>query len=118
MRKPEGGQGAMARLKGWLDAYSPLPGVPDELAPSGGRTPEPWLGFLGALADFPEREFEDRFALATRHIRDAGVSHRIYGDDNERTWPLSPLPLILGEEEWAGIAAGVTQRANLIETVL
>ena len=92
--------------------------MPDELVHADGTRPEAWLRFLGALAAFPEGEFEDRFALATRHIRDAGVSHRIYGDDNERTWPLSPLPLILGEEEWAQIAEGVEQRAGLIEAVL
>lgn len=109
---------ASARLNAWLTGYTPLPDVPDELAPRDGRTPDAWLRFLGELAQFPEKEFEDRFALATRHIRDAGVSHRIYGDDNEHTWPLSPLPLILGEDEWANIAAGVEQRATLLEAVL
>jgi len=110
--------GAQARLRGWLDGYRPLAGVPDELVRPDGTTPEAWLRFLGALAAFPSGEFEDRFALATRHIRDSGVSHRIYGDDTERTWPLSPLPLILGEDEWARIAAGVEQRATLLEAVL
>ena len=105
------------RLAGWLAGYQPLPGVPDELAPEGGP-PEAWRRFLGALAAFPEGEFEDRFTVATRHIRDAGVSHRVYGDVNERTWPLSPLPLILGEAEWAELAAGVEQRAGLLEAVL
>lgn len=109
---------ARARLDGWLAGYHPLPGVPDELVQSDGATPEVWRRYLGALAAFPQGEFEDRFAAATRHIRDSGVSHRIYGEDNERTWPLSPLPLILGEEEWAQIAAGVEQRATLIEAVL
>jgi uncharacterized circularly permuted ATP-grasp superfamily protein/uncharacterized alpha-E superfamily protein len=107
-----------ARLDGWLSGYRPLPGIPDELVQPDGTTPDAWRRFLGALAEFPEGEFENRFALATRHIRDAGVSHRIYGDDNERTWPLSPLPLILGEQEWAGIAEGVAQRATLLEAVL
>ena len=109
---------AQARLKGWLDGYRPLVGAPDELVRPDGSTPDAWLKFLGALAAFPPGEFEDRFALATRHIRDSGVSHRIYGDDTERTWPLSPLPLILGEDEWAKIAAGVEQRATLLEAVL
>ncbi len=109
---------AQARLNAWLATYAPLPDVPDELAPRGGATPDAWLRFLGELAQFPEKDFEDRFALATRHIRDAGVSHRIYGDDTERTWPLSPLPLILGEDEWAQISAGVEQRATLLEAVL
>jgi uncharacterized circularly permuted ATP-grasp superfamily protein/uncharacterized alpha-E superfamily protein len=107
-----------ARVNAWLRGYRPLIGAPDELAPPSGVTPAGWRGFLGALAEFPPGQFEDRFAVATRHIRDAGVSHRIYGDDNERTWPLSPLPLILEEDEWTQIAAGVEQRATLIEAVL
>ena len=80
---------AAARLQGWLDGYPPLPGVPDELIPRR-RTPRrSWMRLLAALAEFPSREFADQFALATRHIRDAGVSHRIYGEANERLWPLA-----------------------------
>ncbi len=109
---------ASARLKGWLQDYRPFVDAPDELAPPGGSTPEPWLRFLRAVAAYPDGEFSERFALATRHIRDAGVSHRIYGEDSERIWPLSPLPLILAEREWAEIAAGVQQRAALLEKVL
>jgi len=118
LRRTDDGATAEVRLAAWLAGYQPLPGVPDELAPAGRGTPEAWRRFLGALAEFPPGEFEDRFNVATRHIRDAGVSHRVYGDDNERTWPLSPLPLILGEDEWAEIAAGVEQRAELLEAVL
>ncbi|HEY3694155.1 circularly permuted type 2 ATP-grasp protein [Phenylobacterium sp.] len=109
---------ASARLSGWLEGYQALPGIPDELVQPDGRIPAHWTRFLNALAEFPTGEFEDRFTVATRHIRDAGVSHRIYGDDNERTWPLSPLPLILGEQEWSEIAAGVEQRAGLLEMLL
>ncbi len=107
-----------ARLKTWLGGYRPFADVPDELIGRNGAMAEAWARYLGDLAAFPPGEFEDRFALATRHIRDTGVTHRIYGDDNERTWPLNPLPLILGQDEWADIAAGVEQRAQLIEAVL
>ncbi len=116
LRDPDAG--AQARLQTWLSGYRPFADAPDELMGRNGAMPEAWTRYLGALAAFPPGEFEDRFALATRHIRDTGVSHRIYGDDNERTWPLNPLPLILGEEEWKHIAAGVEQRAGLIEAVL
>jgi uncharacterized circularly permuted ATP-grasp superfamily protein/uncharacterized alpha-E superfamily protein len=109
---------ASGRVAAWLEGYRALPDAPDELARPDGRIPAHWLRFLNALAEFPAGEFEDRFALATRHIREAGVTHRIYGDDNERTWPLGPLPLLLGEQEWAEIAAGVEQRAGLLETLL
>jgi uncharacterized circularly permuted ATP-grasp superfamily protein/uncharacterized alpha-E superfamily protein len=109
---------AAGRLSGWLQNYKTLPGVPDELFDRMGRPRDYWLSFLGDFAEYPEGEFKSRFSLATRHIRDTGVSYRIYGEENERSWPLSPLPLILGQGEWAQIAAGVEQRANLLEMLL
>jgi uncharacterized circularly permuted ATP-grasp superfamily protein/uncharacterized alpha-E superfamily protein len=109
---------AAARLQGWIEGYRPFVDAPDELAPPEGGTPQAWLRFLGAVAQFSDGEFADRFALATRHIRDAGVTHRIYSEDAERVWPLSPLPLILSEDAWAEIEAGVIQRAELLEAVL
>ncbi len=109
---------AAERLSGWLRNYRPVSGIPDELYDPTGRPRDHWLTFLGNFAQYPEGEFKSRFSLATRHIRDTGVSYRIYGEENERLWPLNPLPLILGEGEWAQIAAGVEQRANLMEALL
>ena len=110
-------QGA-ARLSRWLGEYSPLPGVPDELFDHTGRPRPYWLDFLGDLAEYPEGDIRARFNLATRHIRDAGVSHRVWGEDAERSWPLGQAPLILGSAEWTSIAAGVEQRARLMESLL
>ncbi len=116
--RPDLDQTAAARLSGWLRNYRPVPGIPDELMDSTGRPRNDWLTFLGAFAEYPPAELSSRFSLATRHIRDTGVSYRVYGEDIERSWPLSPMPLILGEQEWARIAAGVEQRANLMEALL
>ena len=109
---------AAKRLSGWLRGYAPIQGIPDELFDATGRPRGDWLSFLGDFAEYPEGEFKSRFDLATRHIRDTGVSYRIYGEENERSWPLNPLPLILGKQEWSQIAAGVEQRANLMEALL
>ena len=59
-----------------------------------------------------------RFATADRHIRDIGVSYRAYGDTSERAWPLSHVPLLIEASEWREIAAGVEQRARLLEMIL
>lgn len=109
---------AAARLAGWLRDYRSFDGIPDELIDRAGNPRDYWLNFLGEVADYGEDEFRSRFNLATRHIRDTGVSYRIYGEENERSWPLNPLPLILPESEWLQIAEGVEQRANLMEAVL
>jgi uncharacterized circularly permuted ATP-grasp superfamily protein/uncharacterized alpha-E superfamily protein len=102
----------------WLRGYRPYAGVPDELCDTTGRPRDYWLRFLSELADYPEDEVRRRFNLATRHIRDTGVTYRVYGGGAEQTWPLSPVPLILGEQEWNQIAAGVIQRASLMEALL
>ena len=106
------------RLSSWLRDYKPISGIPDELFDATGRPREHWIDFLGDFAEFGESEFASRFNLATRHIRDTGVSYRIYGEEHERSWPLNPLPLLLNEAEWTEIAAGVEQRANLLEALL
>ncbi len=109
---------AAKRLSGWLRGYTPIPGIPDELFDAGGRPRADWLSFLGDFAEYPDGESKSRFDLATRHIRDTGVSYRVYGEENEQSWPLNPLPLILGQDEWREIAAGVEQRAKLMEALL
>ncbi len=107
-----------ARLSGWLSGYHPLQGIPDELIGADGDAPVHWLKFLSAMAAFEPGDFADRVTVATRRIRDAGITHRIYGENIERIWPFNPLPLILDETEWATIAAGVEQRAGLLEALL
>lgn len=97
----------------WYDEYVPLSGVPDELIGPDGRPRKPWLNFLNQLsAD------EQSLAAVDRHLQDIGVSYRVHGEARERTWPMSRLPLLIEDEEWNAIAAGVTQRARLIEAML
>ncbi len=98
--------------------YRPLPGVPDEfIGPDGCPRPS-WLAFIGAFAELGADEIARRFATADRHIRDTGASYRAHGDESERTWPLGHLPLLIEAADWRAIAAGVRQRAELLETVL
>ena len=111
-------QGAEQRLNHWLQGYKPLPGIPDELVGDDGQVRPAWLKFLRELSQSSGEVLDERFALATRHIRDTGVSYRIYGEATERVWPVNPLPLILDHQEWDEIAEGVKQRATLMEAVL
>ncbi|GAB5376624.1 MAG: circularly permuted type 2 ATP-grasp protein [Acuticoccus sp.] len=107
---------AIARL---LAGYSPADGVPDELIdPSGGIRPV-WAPFIEALAEMPADALAARHARADQYLADAGVYYRQYGtpDASERAWPLSPMPVMIAEDEWEGIAAGLKQRADLLEAV-
>ena len=73
---------------------------------------------MNALSRIEDDQIDRRFAAADRHIRDLGVSYRVYGETNERSWPLSHVPLLIPERDWQAIAAGVTQRAELMERIL
>ena len=115
---PELNPAAAAKLSRWLQDYQRLPGVPDELFDAAGRPNTSWLKLLSHFAEYPEAEFQNRFSLATRHIRETGVSYRIFGEENERAWPLNPMPLILTEGEWGEISKGVEQRFHLMEAIL
>ena len=117
-RRTDLAESGAARLSGWLRGYRPLVDAPDELIDRTGRPRKDWLELLGDFAEYSEADFKNRFNLATRHIRDTGVSYRVYGEENERSWPLNPLPLLLSDGDWTQIAAGVQQRATLMEALL
>ncbi|WP_293853464.1 circularly permuted type 2 ATP-grasp protein [uncultured Alsobacter sp.] len=114
------GRDARGRLETLIGGYRPRVGVPDEMVDSSGRPRPHWLPVLEALAAGEPADVARAFAIADRHQRDSGVYYRVYSDDSgaERPWPLSHVPLVLPEQEWRHIVAGLVQRAGLLETIL
>jgi uncharacterized circularly permuted ATP-grasp superfamily protein/uncharacterized alpha-E superfamily protein len=106
----------VARL---LEDYAPPPGAPDELLDGAGRVRPVWRPLLEHLARLSPDEIVRRFARGDQYLRDAGVFFRQYGaaGSSEREWPLAHVPVILEAAEWAGIAEGLIQRAQLLEAV-
>ena len=106
------------RLAQWVRDYSRLPGIPDEfLGPDGGPR-SVWSRFFDAFGRLSPDEIERRFAMADRHLHEAGVTYRAPGDSADRTWPLSHLPLLIDQADWQQLSAGIKQRAELFERVL
>ena len=103
-----------------LDGYQPLPGVPDEMVDAAGNPRPIWRDFIAALEDLGPAELTKRFARADQYLRDAGVYYRVYDNvgANEREWPLSHIPMLVDETEWADISAGLVQRADLFEEIV
>ncbi|HUO55062.1 MAG TPA: circularly permuted type 2 ATP-grasp protein [Rhodoblastus sp.] len=99
-------------------AYRPLVGVPDEFIGADGRPRGHWLEFFDKLAGLGSDDIARRFETIERNIREQGVSYRAYGETVDRIWPLSHMPLLISEQDWAVIEAGVTQRAEVFEGLL
>ncbi|WP_289014658.1 circularly permuted type 2 ATP-grasp protein, partial [uncultured Methylobacterium sp.] len=110
--------GCAERLARWTAGYSPLPGRPDAYLAPDGSPRGAWPRLLDRLGRLSEPEMMARFVSAERHIRDAGISFRVYGDQREHAWPLGSLPLVIEADEWRALSAGLVQRAELMEMIL
>ncbi|MFC3579206.1 circularly permuted type 2 ATP-grasp protein [Sphingomonas hylomeconis] len=100
----------------WIAAYCQQPLHGDVLA--AGRDRAAWTAMFEELAAVAGDDLGHARERVQRHAEDIGTGFRIIGESDERPWPASPVPLLIGAAEWAGIAAGVAQRAELLETIL
>jgi uncharacterized circularly permuted ATP-grasp superfamily protein/uncharacterized alpha-E superfamily protein len=110
-----------ARLAGTLlSGYSAQYGRYDELLAGPHELRRHWDTFMRALAQRAGPEVADTLALMEREIRENGVTYNVYADQQgaDRPWQVDPLPLLLSAGEWAGIEAGIAQRAELLNRVL
>lgn len=112
--------GQAQRKPSLIAGYRALPDVPDEMVDASGAVRPAWQRLVAALEGLGAAELTRRFARADQYLRDAGVYYRVYdnGGTAERAWPLAYVPLVIAENEWSHIAAGLVQRAELLETIL
>jgi len=104
--------------QGWLESYVAQAGAGDVVRGDMGRGARWWHHLFDGVATVTEgrlQRLQDRMA---RQVDEIGTAFRLPGETAERPWPASALPLLIGEDEWAGIAEGVVQRADLLETLL
>ena len=100
--------------------YRPGPGGFDELLDGEGRVRPVWRHFAEGFGRLSEEGLKRRTARGEQFLHDAGVFFRRQGAEGPggRTWPFSPVPLILHEREWQGLADGLVRRAGLLEAVM
>lgn len=92
----------------------------DEARAAGGELRPHWRALLSLLGDASiaqRREWQD---TAHRRILENGITYNIYADPKgaDRPWALDIVPLVLPAAEWQQIAAGISQRARLLDRVL
>jgi uncharacterized circularly permuted ATP-grasp superfamily protein/uncharacterized alpha-E superfamily protein len=105
---------------GLVAAYAKASNGRDEMLDAAGRVKPVWSEFISHICGLSSDDLTKRFARGDQYLRDAGVLYRQYDEtvSTEREWPLSHIPVILTETEWAEIAAGLIQRADLLEYVV
>ena len=115
-----GGEGAIATGRRRVAGYRPLPGVPDEMLDKNGQVRPLWRNLVAHLDALSDEDLTRDLARADRYLLDSGVFYRQYGEgqSTERPWPLSHIPVLLAEDDWARIGRALTQRADLLEAVM
>ena len=109
-----------AFLENLTRGYRPLADAFDEMMTPQGHIRPHWQSLLHDLSGLGPAEMDRRFGIADRHLRESGVFYRVHDESggSERAWPLSHIPLCLPSAEWQQLAAGLEQRARLLELVL
>lgn len=91
-----------------------------ELLDERGAVRSHWQQLLAYLQRCSPAQLRQRQALLARQIQENGVTYNVYADPDgtDRPWGLDLLPNIIPAEEWQQLAAGVAQRASLLNAVL
>ncbi|GAA4224217.1 putative circularly permuted ATP-grasp superfamily protein/putative alpha-E superfamily protein [Sagittula marina] len=100
--------------------YQPPEGVADELLQADGSIRPVWRPMIEHLATRGATALAGDFARGDQYLHDAGVYYRQYtgSDSDVRDWPLSHIPVMIAESEWAELSDGLVQRADLLERLM
>ncbi len=100
--------------------YATQLGIYDEMYATHNKALPYWERFMDALGVMGTEKLELRRREAQRLLRENGVTYNVYGDSQKltRPWQLDPVPLLISNEEWQVIEAGVKQRAELLNLIL
>lgn len=103
-----------------LAGYAPLAGLYDETVAAGGGVRPHWNRLIADLDELGPRELARRWEQAQRQIAGDGVTFNPHDDDGgaSRPWVLDAIPLVLAEDEWNSVTAGLAQRARLLDLIL
>jgi uncharacterized circularly permuted ATP-grasp superfamily protein len=101
-------------------AYRPPPGAYDEMCTAQGEVRRHWRYLIDSLQAMGPEVMLQRQRDTARMLRGDGATYNVYGtpDGLNRPWVLDPIPLLIGSREWAGIEAGLAQRAELLNLIL
>jgi len=100
--------------------YRSNPAFYDEIVDRTGAIRPHWRSLAASLLNIGHESLARRWAEGRRLIHEHGVTYNVYSDpqSTDRPWPLDPVPMLIGAQEWARIEAAIAQRATLLNAVL
>ncbi|KQW40993.1 MULTISPECIES: circularly permuted type 2 ATP-grasp protein [Pseudomonas] len=103
-----------------LDRYPLTTGTYHELLDDNGAVRPHWRRLFDQLQRSTPAHLIQRQALLARQIQENGVTYNVYADPKgaDRPWELDLLPHVIDPQEWKHLAAGIAQRARLLNAVL
>jgi uncharacterized circularly permuted ATP-grasp superfamily protein/uncharacterized alpha-E superfamily protein len=116
LTETEAGSEEVLAPANWLDNY-PEGAVGDLYRTASPDVSAKWLQMSAAIAALRGDGGGNAPEQVARQIAELGLTFRVAGDEEERDWPLTAMPLIIGGEEWAEVERGLVQRAMLLEAV-
>lgn len=100
--------------------YQTLASAYDEMVDADGNPREHWRAFAGFLRNCTPQTLAQLKLDTLRRLKEQGVHYNVYKEPEgkHRTWQLDPVPLLLPEQEWSKLEAGLRQRAHLFSLLL
>jgi uncharacterized circularly permuted ATP-grasp superfamily protein/uncharacterized alpha-E superfamily protein len=108
-----------ADLQPLLHSYRVPGGHFDEFLDAGRALRPHWPAFVREAGDLSAEQLARTEASIARQIHENGVTYNVYAatDGSARPWALDAVPLIVPAAEWERLAAGLRQRAVLLNSM-
>lgn len=91
----------------------------DEVLDVNGKVKPHWKALFDTLEKLGIDELKNRNQEIISKLRENGVTYNVYDgpDGMNRPWQLDPIPFLIEQKEWNGIAKGLQQRALLLDLI-
>ena len=105
---------------GLFDGYKPTGPFYDEVFTASGQVRQQWRDLLAVLDPIGRTELTRRWTQAQEEMHATGTAYNAYDELSEptRPWSLDLVPQLIPQNEWATLAAGLKQRAALLNQVV
>src|SRR5262245_24034249 len=100
--------------------YSPVADHWDEAILPSGLPRRHWRKLFVEVGRMGFRELNRRWQSGQQLIQSQGVTYNVGNlpEGSEYSWPMDPIPLLIGSKEWMFIEQAAIQRATLLNAIL